>query len=76
MLLCDVTITLVRQEKYENIFFLEQHIKWICLVVNQITVNNFTALFNSTPVGSGLRLIDGSGLHTFKEVCWGLMICP
>ena len=26
MLLCDVTMTLVRQEKIGNIFFLEQHI--------------------------------------------------
>ena len=33
-----------------------------CLVVNPITVNKLADLFNCTPVGSGLRLNDVSGI--------------
>ena len=37
MLLCDVTMTLIRQEKNGNIFFLEQH---ICFL-KKININHF-----------------------------------
>ena len=37
MLLCDVTVTLIRQEKIGNIFFLEQHIYFL----KKMNINHF-----------------------------------
>ena len=42
-----------------------------CLVINwPITVDNFAALFNCTPVGLGVRLYDGPDLKLFIFVGW------
>ena len=41
-----------------------------CLVINTITVNNFAALFNCTPVDPGVSLFDGPELKLFILVGW------
>ena len=44
----------------------------VCLVVNPITVDNFSFLFNCTPVGwtSDFRLNDGSDLMSYLLMRW------
>ena len=46
--------------------------QFACLVINPITVDGFTALFNCTPAGgSGIRLHDSSDIKLFILVGWG-----
>ena len=42
-----------------------------CLVFNPITVDNYAAFFNCTPVGRALDSYDGPDIKLFILVGWG-----